>query len=200
MRQGSGPLIALSVLAFTGACGPPLYPPVDGQQPGAVSDAAVTDAAGQPLCKGATPLAEWTPDPGAPHVTLSDDAGQGCVFLMGDALADSQTCGQARLSAYTEDCPFTAVDFDVWSDPGFMTEFAVQGAYAWAHRSGALQNGRVLEMTIDSNVGALTEGHFRLAFDPAIGFDAVTANGTFALCTSPGVSVEPCRQPSPPPN
>jgi len=193
----------LSSLAFAGSCGTRLYPPVDGELPG--MDAAggapgATDAASGPFfCRGAQALAGFSPEPGTPYVTLSDGAGQGCVFLMGDALADPNVCGDAQLAGYREpDCPFTTVDFNVWSDPFFMTVLGVQGAYAWVERSGMLQNGRVLEMVIDDAAANLTRGHFRLGFDDWNGLPADSATGTFALCTSVETSVEPCRQPSPP--
>ena len=198
MRPGSGLLVVLSSLAFASGCGDPLWPPVDGQLPGAVSDASATDAEPPPFCQGAQPLAGFNPQAATPYVTLSDDAGRGCVFTLGDASADAAICGTGRPSGYTEpECPFTTVDFDVWSDPLIMTELGVQGAYAWMIRSGMLQNGRVLEMAIDSGTD-LTRGHFRLGFDAGNGFEAATATGTFALCTTVETSVEPCRQPNAP--
>jgi hypothetical protein len=195
MRPGSGLLIVVSSLAFAGACATRFYPPVDGELPGSPPDAEASDAGG-PFCRGAQALAGFTPDADTPYVTLDDGSGHGCVFTLGDALADPATCGAAQLTGYTEpDCPFTAVDFDVWSDPLFMTELGVQGAYAWMFRSGALVNGRVLEMVVDSAATELTRGHFRLAFEASNGFGAATAAGTFALCTSVQTSVDPCRQP-----
>jgi len=200
MRTVSWLLIVSSSLAFPGACATRFYPPVDGQVPGAVSDASATDVEAPSFCRGAQPLAGFAPAAGTPYVTLGDGAGQGCVFTLGDTLADPATCGAAHPTGYTEpNCPSTTVDFDVWSDPLFMTELGVQGTYAWMERSGVLQNGRVLEMVIDSGSDLnLTRGHFRLAFDARKGFDAVNPSGTFALCTTVETSVEPCRQPNAP--
>jgi hypothetical protein len=199
MRPGSGLLIVVSSLAFAGACATRFYPPVDGELPGSPPDAEASDAGGPSFCRGAQALAGFTPDADTPYVTLDDGSGHGCVFTLGDALADPATCGAAQLTGYTEpDCPFTTVDFNVWSDPFFMTELGVQGAYAWMERSGTLQNGRVLELVIDSATTRLKRGHFRLGFDVSFGYDAFNASGTFALCTTPETSVDPCRQPGPP--
>lgn len=195
MRSRSG-LLMISSLAFAGACGPPLWLPADAGPAGDAPGAPGTDVKGPSFCRGAPALAGFSPDGGAPYVTLSDGAGQGCVFALGDSLADPTICGSARPTGYTEpDCPFTTVDFNVWSDPLFMTELGVQGAYAWMLRSGTLANGRVLDMVIDSAATELTRGHFRLAFEASNGFVAATATGTFALCTTVQTSVEPCRQP-----
>jgi|GEM_PF-3236021 len=196
MRPGSGLLVMLSSLAFAGACATRLYPPVDGQLPGVVSDASATDADIPSFCQGAQPLAGFIPEAGTPYVTLTDDAGLGCVFTLGDALADPAICGSARLTASTEpDCPFTTVDFDVWSDPLVTTELGVQGAYVWMEHAGMLHNGQVLEMVIDAAATDLTRGHFRLALDAWSGAIPIAASGTFALCTTPETSVEPCREP-----
>jgi hypothetical protein len=196
MTVRSGLLIVFSSLAFAAACGPRLWLSGDGGLGSDVPEASAMDGEGPSFCRGAQRLAGFSPAAGAPYVTLGDGAGQGCVFSLGDALADPTICGNAQPTGYTEpDCPFTTVDFNVWSDPLFMTELGVQGAYAWMIRSGALANGRVLEMVIDSAATELTRGHFRLEFEASNGFAAVTATGTLALCTSVQTSVEPCRQP-----
>jgi len=216
MRLGAGLFAVSSCLLFAGACGAPKDAISDGgpQVDEATSLDAPADAAGPAdadptdggvtspsFCRGAQALSTFRPDAAVPYVTLTDDAGQGCVFLLGEAQADPQTCGTAQPTGYTEACPFTAVDFDVWSDPKITTEFSVQGAYAWAAQAGYFQNGRVLEMVVDSATPMLTAGHFRVALDPpGNGFEAATVTGTFSLCTTPEVSVDPCRQPRPLPN
>jgi len=193
---------------FAGACGPTKVLPDDADSslgsPDTVGsesdggDASPTDAPEASLCTGAASLAGWNPAPTTPYVTLSIDGGPGCVFLLGDVEADPRVCGGARPTGYTEtSCPTTTVDFAVWSDAYFMTEIGVQGAYAYALRGGALQDGRVLEMVIDQATADMTRGHFQLAFDPSGGFPPVTATGTFSMCTTPATSLDPCRQPNP---
>lgn len=195
MRTGSGLVLLLSLVS-AGGCGVVLRPPVDGDVPGAATDASASDAAGSSLCNGAPALAGWTPDVDTPYVTLSDDSGRGCVFTLGESEADAQACGANRPSALIEPgCSFTSLAFTVWGNPYIDPEFAVQGAYAFMERSGRLQNGRVNEMTVDSASATITRGHFQVAFDATADLPAATASGTFALCATSGVTVEPCRQP-----
>ncbi|HEY4185486.1 MAG TPA: hypothetical protein VGP07_10475 [Polyangia bacterium] len=204
MRRRLVTFSLMMMAAASGACAgtpatssndAPPNEPVDAM-PAEVSPPEVPQAEVSPprFCDGAPSVADSGPLT-APFVTFDDGTGA-CVFTTGDQFADARACGGGPgASAMIEPgCPSTSLLIDVWTSPFVSPQFFIQGGYAFTQRNGELlRNGRVVEMTIDSTMENVISGHFQIALDPTSTAPAMNATGTFALCATTGLTVEPCR-------
>jgi hypothetical protein len=157
-----------------------------------------------PAVDAATPVARFcdalpaVPADGAlmaPFVTFQDESSGPCLLTTGSSNGGT-TCGANTLSAAIEvGCPWTSVSIEAYETPLAPSRFLlIQSAYVLMIIDGHNREGRVLELTIDKMDGVAMSGHYRVEFPANASLAAIEAQGTFSMCATFRVPVDPCRQ------